>query len=237
MPSSGPLGFEAAPGLDGVYLLQTNHYRDFATSYFIVRRVGNLLVSPLLFRPDLTDWVEERGGLDLIFVTHRDEIDRSSLRSVGRTRDGPLPAEIPACQYKARFGCQLAVHDLDAERFGDCEVDLRWTEDVSPAEDLSFIHTPGHTPGSACLLLSHGGRRILFCGDTGYLDASMAIPSAEVADDEIQWVRPAFEELLRYRFDSFEPLHTEDASPQPFLLSGGRTALQNAYSEPENRQA
>jgi hypothetical protein len=63
----------------------------------------------------------------------------------------------------------------------------------------------------------------------------MAIPAAEVTDDEVKWVRPALEKLLRYRFDSFVPLHTENASPQPFLLSGGRTALRKAYSELGNR--
>lgn len=32
--------------------------------------------------------------------------------------------------------------------------------------ELGVLHTPGHSPGSVCFLLSHGGERVLFAGDT-----------------------------------------------------------------------
>lgn len=237
MSSEGEPRFSPAPGLEGIHFLQGLHVNGYANAYFVERNAGNVLVSPFLYGPGLADWMQDRGGLDLIFVTHHDEIRRAALSGVGRSKRGPPPDRIPACQYKERLGARIALHELDTDHLTECAVDLRWTEDFHPSEDLQFIHTPGHTPGSACLLLRHGGRRILFCGDTGELDASLAIPVADVTDDEIEWVRPAFEKLLRFRFDSLVPLHTEAASPQPFLLSGGRAALWKAYSELGNRQA
>ncbi len=37
---------------------------------------------------------------------------------------------------------------------------------TSGACELGVLHTPGHTPGSVCFVLTHGRERVLFTGDT-----------------------------------------------------------------------
>jgi glyoxylase-like metal-dependent hydrolase (beta-lactamase superfamily II) len=32
--------------------------------------------------------------------------------------------------------------------------------------EMGVVHTPGHTPGSCCFVVSHGGRTRVFAGDT-----------------------------------------------------------------------
>lgn len=87
---------------------------------------------------------------------------------------------------KARFSPTLAIHGLDACMLADPEANLSWflpeeLSVVSPVADrmlsdgyrvaagtasLEVIHTPGHTPGSICLL----GEGVLFSGDTLFKD-------------------------------------------------------------------
>jgi len=45
---------------------------------------------------------------------------------------------------------------------------LEDNQDISLDEVIHFkvIHTPGHTPGSICLLLTYPQEKIIFCGDT-----------------------------------------------------------------------
>lgn len=226
MSSEGEERFSPAPGLEGIHFLQSQHNGDYANAYFIERDAGNVLVSPILYRPGLADWMEDQGGLDLIFVTHRDEIRRSALSGVGSSSRGAPPDWIPACQYKERLGARIAVHKFDAERLTECEVDLRWTEDFRPAEDLRFIHTPGHTPGSACLLLTHHGRRILFCGDNLVLDDAGEI-DGDVDHEDLALVRRVWEKMLEHPFDVLVPLHTGQQNLSLFL-SRGRAALREA---------
>ncbi|MFQ5925696.1 MAG: hypothetical protein ACE5IE_06850 [Dehalococcoidia bacterium] len=201
----------------------------FARSYFVERGEGNLLVSPLLYRPSIAEWMEDHGGLALIFVTHSDEVG-DALPWVGRSSRGPFPRRIPACQYKERFGCQIALHELDATHLEECAVDLAWTDDFRPAPDLLLIHAPRETPGSAALLLHHHGRHILFCGDDLGLDAKGQIISLPTGKPPSPETRKAWSKLLHFRFDALIPLHTRQESPHPFLLGDARAALRQALS-------
>ncbi|MFQ5950531.1 MAG: MBL fold metallo-hydrolase [Candidatus Geothermarchaeales archaeon] len=226
MQGGNELTFQPAPGLEDIYHLQALHgpREDLAHSYFIKRSRGNILVSPLLYTPEIADWMEGQGGVALAFVTHSDEVG-AALRTVGRTTRGPFPERIPTCRYKETFGAQIALHSLDAPKLRECSVDLSWTEDFRFVPDVRLIHTPGDTPGSASLLVSHRGRRILFCGDFMGLDARGRII--------IYWgvsSREVLKKLLALRFDALVPLHTEKGSPHPFLFSGGREALREATS-------
>jgi glyoxylase-like metal-dependent hydrolase (beta-lactamase superfamily II) len=84
------------------------------------------------------------------------------------------------------FGCKVAAHELDAAAIetGDpsltaaswygatlprIQVDRRFHGEhevlsIGSAE-LHCIHTPGHTPGSICIWLDRGGKRVLFGQD------------------------------------------------------------------------
>jgi hydroxyacylglutathione hydrolase len=82
--------------------------------------------------------------------------------------------------FKHQYGCEILVHEADAELLSKKQDDFLFTlvaGEISPPPDRKFldgevlqigdielrvIHTPGHTPGSVCLQ----GDGYLFSGDT-----------------------------------------------------------------------
>jgi metallo-beta-lactamase class B len=88
--------------------------------------------------------------------------------------------------FREQFGCKVLIHEGDVEAvekgdpirtaanwydtdFPPMPVDrrLQGSEGTLPfgTEDLHWIHTPGHTPGSISIYLDRGGQRILFGQD------------------------------------------------------------------------
>jgi glyoxylase-like metal-dependent hydrolase (beta-lactamase superfamily II) len=91
-----------------------------------------------------------------------------------------------APELRARLGLNILIHELDAEAmeqgdpirtaadwydvdFPPTPVDgkLRGAEETLSfnGEEIRWLHTPGHTPGSIVVLLERDGRRILFGQD------------------------------------------------------------------------
>src|SRR5262249_32443121 len=111
------------------------------SSWLIVRPGGNVLVdSPRAARP-LMDRVAELGGICTMFLTHGDDI-------------------ADHVKWAKRFGCERVMHAADA--VAGIERELEGDDLIQLAEDLLVIPVPGHTRGSAALLL---GERVLFSGD------------------------------------------------------------------------
>lgn len=91
-----------------------------------------------------------------------------------------------AADVRAKTGAMIAVHELDATALesGDSErTAASWYGTTFPPMNidiilkgdggkfkigdgsLSWMHTPGHTPGSICVLLERDGKKILFGQD------------------------------------------------------------------------
>src|SRR5260370_2070193 len=76
----------------------------------------------------------------------------------GRERRGGVPTMVRSYRddvadheaFHRRFGCDRVMHRAD--RVSGLERYLDGKDPVRLADDLVFIPTPGHTPGSACLL-------------------------------------------------------------------------------------
>jgi glyoxylase-like metal-dependent hydrolase (beta-lactamase superfamily II)/ferredoxin len=171
-----------------------------AWSYFVERPAGNVLVdSPRAAEP-LLRRLDERGGVSLMFLSHRDDVADHAT-------------------FRRRFGCERVMHRADGLRGLERYVDGR--EPVELAPDLLVIPVPGHTPGSACLLYR---RTFLFTGDhlwwnpeRGRLSASRSfnwyswteqLASLEkLLDFEFRWVLPGHGRA--YRADSPAAMHRE----------------------------
>jgi metallo-beta-lactamase class B len=88
--------------------------------------------------------------------------------------------------FTERFGCKLVIHDLDADAvesgdpvitasnlygttFPPTHIDTRLAGEQGTLsfgrEQIHWIHTPGHTPGSLSLYCDRAGKRILFGQD------------------------------------------------------------------------
>lgn len=88
--------------------------------------------------------------------------------------------------FREQFGCRVMAHEIDAaviERGDFIQTAAKWyntrldpitLDEKLPGaegvlnfqgEGLHYVHTPGHTPGSICLYLDRGGKRVLFGQD------------------------------------------------------------------------
>jgi len=128
-----------------VYHCGYHHEGSFgATSYFLRRERGNVLVDSPRFAGPLVKRLEELGGVDTLFLTHKDDVADHA-------------------RFHEHFGCRRVIHAGDAEgELAGLELVIEGEEPYALADDLLVIPTPGHTEGSACLLFAE---RYLFTGD------------------------------------------------------------------------
>lgn len=136
---------ELAPG---IYLCGYNARASYgAHSYFVKRPEGNILVDSPSFVRKLVRSFEELGGIRTIFLSHRDDV-------------------ADADQWASHFHADVFIHREDRRA---APYATHVVEGAGPAETteigpgLRFIPLPGHTAGSAALLVDGGA---LFTGDS-----------------------------------------------------------------------
>ncbi len=156
-----------------------------AWSYFIERPRGNVLVDSPRAAAPLLRRLEEGGGVSLLVLSHRDDVaDHAAIQG--------------------RFGCDRLMHRDDGltglERY------VEGDDPVALADDLLAIPTPGHTPGSMCLLYR---RRFLFTGDHLWWNAERAMLSASRSLNWYSWDAQlrSIERLLDFEFSHVLPGH------------------------------
>jgi glyoxylase-like metal-dependent hydrolase (beta-lactamase superfamily II)/ferredoxin len=115
-----------------------------ASSYFIQRDAGNVLVDSPRAAAPLMNRFAERGGVAWMFLSHRDDVADHE-------------------KFHRRFGCNRTLHAADVTpETGALEWIWSGNDPVTLAPDLLLIPLPGHTRGSAALLYRD---RYLFTGD------------------------------------------------------------------------
>jgi len=156
-----------------------------AWSYFIERPGGNVLMDSPRAAGPLLSALEKRGGVATMVLSHRDDVaDHASFRR--------------------RFGCERVMHRAD--RVSGLERYVDGNDPVRLADDLIFIPTPGHTPGSACLLYRN---TFLFTGDHLYGNPEAGRLSASKAMNWHSWPEQlrSLEKLLAFEFRWVLPGH------------------------------
>lgn len=157
-----------------------------AASYLIVRSEGNVLVDSPRFTPPLVKRLEEMGGVDYLYLTHRDDVADHQ-------------------KYHDHFGALRILHaDEISSGTRNVEIQLTNFEPNQLAPDLLIIPVPGHTKGHTVLLYKN---KFLFTGDhlawddedrvlAGFPDVcwyswSKLIESTrELANYSFEWVLP-----------------------------------------------
>jgi glyoxylase-like metal-dependent hydrolase (beta-lactamase superfamily II) len=115
-----------------------------ATSYFVRREDGNVLVDSPRAAGPLLRRLDEMGGVRWMFLTHRDDVADHR-------------------RFHERFSCERILHARDVgPGTRDVERKVQGDEPHRIADDLLVIPTPGHTAGSAVLLYRE---QFLFTGD------------------------------------------------------------------------
>jgi glyoxylase-like metal-dependent hydrolase (beta-lactamase superfamily II)/ferredoxin len=159
-----------------------------AASYLIVRPQGNVLIDSPRFTADLVQRIEALGGVDLMFLTHRDDVADHA-------------------RFHDHFGCDRILHAADVGRgTADVEQRIDGTAPCALDDEIMLIPAPGHTRGSVCLLYRD---RFLFTGD--HISWSPTLNRIH-ASREVCWydwdelVR-SVHRLLDYRFEWLLPGH------------------------------
>lgn len=128
-----------------VYHLGYHSEASFGAASYLVRRPeGNVLVDSPRFTGPVVEALERMGGVKLMFLTHQDDVAEHA-------------------KFRAHFGCERILHAADVTH-GTREVEIKMAgrDLIALAPDLRVIPVPGHTRGSACLLVDE---TFLFSGD------------------------------------------------------------------------
>lgn len=112
-------------------------------SYLIRHPAGNWLIDSPKFVAPLVQRIAALGGIDRIFLTHRDDV-------------------ADAARYAAHFHCRRIIHRQELHSQPDAEVVLDGNGPWELAPGFVAIATPGHTAGHIVLLYQD---RFLFTGD------------------------------------------------------------------------
>jgi glyoxylase-like metal-dependent hydrolase (beta-lactamase superfamily II)/ferredoxin len=132
------------PLADGVSYCGFNSPKSFGgNSYFLEHPAGNWLVDSPRYVEHLARRLEDKGGVQFIFLTHRDDV-------------------ADAEKYARRFDSMRIIHRLELAAQPDAERVLEGFSPVELAPGFLAIPTPGHTRGHCALL---AGERFLFSGD------------------------------------------------------------------------
>jgi len=176
------------------------------------------------------------------------------------------------------LGAQIIVHEADADAiekatrvtayylikedtgktapFPACRIDRR----LSDGEELHLgdkvfdvIHTPGHTPGSACFLLHSDGKNVLFSGDTVLYDGRLGWQGNPYADNRaylasLQKLNQFTLDGVKVQWDMLLPGHgaiamdkayldvQKDLNLVSLLLAQGREIPGEPFALPEYRK-
>jgi glyoxylase-like metal-dependent hydrolase (beta-lactamase superfamily II) len=115
-----------------------------AHSFFVQREGGNTMVDAPRWTEHVVQAIEQRGGLALILLTHRDDV-------------------ADAERYAKHFGARVFIHEDDRSAAPYATNLIRGREPTALGNDLLVIPVPGHTKGSVAFLFEE---RCLFTGDS-----------------------------------------------------------------------
>jgi glyoxylase-like metal-dependent hydrolase (beta-lactamase superfamily II) len=149
-PEGGAASVATLPGtreiLPGIFEFVDRSPSTYGGKGFLVTGPKyNLLVDTPAFTPRVVEAIRAAGGLRYVFLSHRDEI-------------GELD------RIHQAVGGAVIMHRSESHLV-PCGTDLVFDVDFEVEPGVWAIYTPGHSPGSSCLLLHRGDLKVLFTGD------------------------------------------------------------------------
>jgi glyoxylase-like metal-dependent hydrolase (beta-lactamase superfamily II)/ferredoxin len=158
-----------------------------ATSWLVLRPEGNVLVDSPRFAAPLRARIEALGGARTMFLTHRDDVADHA-------------------RWREALGCERVLHARDVSHATrEVERKLEGDDPVPLGRGLVAVPVPGHTAGSAALLVDD---TYLFTGDHLWGDAEGRLGASR----DVCWYSWAaqtasMERLAALRFEWVLPGH------------------------------
>ncbi|HVF55444.1 MAG TPA: MBL fold metallo-hydrolase [Pyrinomonadaceae bacterium] len=187
------IGVDAFPELldDNVYFCGFTSESSFgAWSYLVVRPAsegGNVLVDSPRYTNPLVKKIEALGGVQTIFLTHRDDVADHAA-------------------FARKFGAERIMHAGDnAARYG-AERIVEGESELQLDDTLRVIPVPGHTRGHMVLLYRD---KYLFTGDHLAWSPTRRTLTAFRSVSWYSWTEQtrSMEKLLNYNFEWVLPGH------------------------------
>ncbi|KAI5678288.1 hypothetical protein M9H77_09238 [Catharanthus roseus] len=137
--------------LPGVYHCGYHSEKSYgASSYLIVRPEGNILIDSPRYTERLAENIKKMGGARYMFLTHQDDVADHE-------------------KWSDQLGCERILHLQDVNlSTANVEVRLEGTGPWCLDDDITLIHTPGHSEGSVSLF--YKSKKVLFTGDHLLMD-------------------------------------------------------------------
>ena len=132
------------PILPGLFAFRPNRGTLGGTAYFIQAggEQPSLLIDSPAYSQENLDFLEAQGGVTLSFITHRG--------AIGETK-----------KFHRHFGCTVVLQEQEAYLVDVLR--LQTFEKTWSSSFLEALWTPGHSPGSSCLLWKAQGG-VVFSG-------------------------------------------------------------------------
>lgn len=174
---------------DGIYYCGYTSKDSYGASSYLIRHAdGNILVDSPRFNTPLVSKLEEMGGVDYMFLTHRDDVADHE-------------------KFAKHFNCKRIIHrDELSEETKNCEIILEGTDEIVLAPYLKAIPTPGHTKGHMVLLYQD---HYLFTGDHIFFDSKNQRIYSSRSVNWYSWAEQvqSIKKLSAYYFDWIFPGH------------------------------
>jgi glyoxylase-like metal-dependent hydrolase (beta-lactamase superfamily II)/ferredoxin len=167
-----------------------------ASSYLVVRPEGNVMIDSPRFARPLARRIREMGGVNLMFLTHRDDVADHEI-------------------WSREFGAERVLHTADmGPATAGIERPLEGCDAVELGAGLLAIPTPGHTRGHTVLLYRD---KYLFAGDHLWWSDERTALTASRAVCWFSWSEQtrSMERLLSYSFEWVLPGHGRRAHAPP----------------------
>lgn len=152
---------------DNLFAFPPNRETLGGTAYFLKSKSGNILIDSPAWIPENQQFLNERGGIQYLFLTHR--TGKGSVKTIQQT-----------------FNCSIVVQEQEAYLLPGLPL-TPFQHDYSLGDDVRIFWTPGHSPGSACLYYSGWGG-VLFTG-RHLLPDTQGIPKPLKVAKTFHWPR------------------------------------------------
>lgn len=143
MKQQSSVSKQPRPVLDNILAFPPNRDTLGATAYFIVENQTNILVDCPAWDEINQTFLQEHGGVRLLFLTHRGAIAK-------------------AREIQEATGCEILIQEQEAYLLPGLKVTVFEREFVV-SDRMKAFWTPGHSPGSSCLY-HNGSGGVLFSG-------------------------------------------------------------------------
>ncbi|HXH76269.1 MAG TPA: MBL fold metallo-hydrolase [Bacteriovoracaceae bacterium] len=171
-----------------------------ASTYFIVRSEGNVLIDSPRFNPALAREFEQMGGIKTMILTHKDDVADHEL-------------------WARHFGCERVIHEDELDTYtAQVEKILAFNSPLVLDSEITLIPTPGHTKGHITILYQNlylfTGDHIFFDQQSGNLRASrnvcwydwqqQILSTEKLLNFSFQWILPGHGGWCRFDGDKMK---------------------------------